>query len=106
MTKDKMTVTELRSKIYQVTKEVHRTGKACVITDHGEEVCKLVPIKKKKTKAAAEKKETIWEKFERLGPRNIMIADDIENFSVWDEAAWERKWDKRLGRSSGKKSKK
>ncbi len=111
MAKDKITVTELRSKIYQVTKEVRRTGKPRVITDHGEEVCKLVPIKKKTaalkahgSKVKSKRQETIWEKWERLGPRNLFGDEpfDPEKHKVWDqeelEAIWEKKWDKMLKR--------
>ena len=93
---EKISVTELRAKIYKVTSEARRTGEAIIITDHGEPAWKLVPIKKNAAKAkAATNQETIWERFERLGPRKIMIADDIEHFSAWDETAWEKKWEKR-----------
>ena len=104
---EKISVTELRAKIYKVTDHVRRTGKPQIITDRGEPAWKLVPIKTKKKPAgkSAKKEETIWEKMERLGPRSLFIADDIENFSVWDEAAWEKKWDERLGKSKRKHSK-
>ncbi len=107
---EKITVTELRSRIYKVTQEVQRTGESIVVTEHGEPVWKIVPMKKKaKSKALqaktsqvkGKKQETIWEKWERLGPRNILPEGEIERFR-WDEAAWEKKWDKILGRSNGK----
>lgn len=110
---EKITVTELRSKIYRVTQEVRRTGEGLIVTEHGEPVWKIVPVKKKaKSKALqakalkgkSKKQETIWEKFERLGPRNLFGDKpfDPEKHKVWDqeelEAIWEKKWNKILKR--------
>lgn len=113
MTKCKITVTELRSKIYQVTKEVQRTGEGLIVTEHGEPVWKIVPLKKKAkskalqaktSKVKSKKQETIWEKWERLGPRNLFGDEpfDPEKYKVWDqeelEAVWKKKWNEMLKR--------
>ncbi len=107
---EKITVTELRSRIYKVTQEVQRTGESIIVTEHGEPVWKIVPVKKRASskalqanavKVKSKKQETIWEKWERLGPRDIGV--DFERFR-WDEKAWEKKWDKILGISPRKGS--
>lgn len=85
---EKITVTELRNKIYQVMDQIIKTGIPQTVERHGH-VLKIALEAPKKSK------------LDNLKPHHgiIALSKDLENYSVWEdklEKAWEKKWDKRL----------
>ncbi|MDX2094594.1 MAG: hypothetical protein SFW64_01440 [Alphaproteobacteria bacterium] len=94
MTKDKITVTELRSKIYQVFDHVIATGEPCEVVRDGQSVIISAKRKKAPSKGAA-KKEHWFEKLERMGPRKpSVILCDEETLIYGKLDAWDgsEKW--------------
>lgn len=106
---ERITPTELRANIYKIIDRVIATGEPCEIVRGGHRLT-LAPVRaaKKRPRKAASKKavsqkgaspnEGLITRLSKLPKRKVWLGTEEEllNFKVWDEKAWERKWDKLL----------
>lgn len=90
---EQMSVTQLRANLYKVVDEVLATGIPQRVMRGNESI--LLKPEKQKTKSSSKKR---WD-FDSLPQRDILASNaDDDNFSPWDEKAWLKKWDDRLGK--------
>lgn len=96
MHKDVMTVTELRSNIYQVVDHVLDTGEPCEVMRDGRAVIIMPKKSKKKMGAKNGRKPVHWlEKLEKMGPRRpsaILCNEETLIYGKLDEWNEHKNW--------------
>ena len=81
-----ITATDLRSNVYRMIDQVLATGEPLIVK-RGDQAVEVRPIS---TRTGS--------KLDRIVPiRNAIINPELPLESPWDEAAWLKKWDERLG---------
>jgi antitoxin (DNA-binding transcriptional repressor) of toxin-antitoxin stability system len=95
---DKITVTELRSKIYRVIDHVLDTGEPCEVIRDGRTVVIAPKIGAPQKTKPAKPNAGLFDKLSKSPKRKLWLGteEELMTFSAWDEKAWDKQWDEWL----------
>ncbi len=96
----KVSVTELRNSIYKLVDRVIATGEPLEIAREGRSIyLNPEPVGNMHVEPNAPG-AGLLDRLSKLPKRRLWLGseEELENYRVWDEEEWLRKWDERLGK--------